>query len=58
MPTARYRHFVDAVIMGLGILALTPLLSLYTLDIHTIYPGHLVWGVLWCGWQSRRCFIS
>jgi hypothetical protein len=57
MPTARYRHFVDAVIMGLGILALTPLLSLYTLDIHTIYPGHLVWGVFWCGWQSRRCFI-
>ncbi len=35
---------VDAVIMGLGILVLTPLLSLYTLDIHTIYPGHLVWG--------------
>src|SRR5216684_1754610 len=35
---------VDAVIMGLGILALTPLLSLYTLDIHRIYPGHLVWG--------------
>jgi hypothetical protein len=26
----------------LVILALTPLLSLYTLDIHKIYPGHLV----------------
>ena len=35
---------VDAMIMGLVILALTPLLSLYTLDIHKIYPGHLVWG--------------
>ena len=33
-------------IMGLVILALTPLLSLYTLDIHIhkIYPGHLVRG--------------
>lgn len=35
---------VDAMIMGLVILALTPLLSLYTLDIHKIYPGHLVRG--------------
>jgi len=35
---------VNAVIVGLCILALTPLLSLYTLDIQKIYPGHLVWG--------------
>ena len=35
---------VNAVIAGLGILALTPLLSFYTLDIQKIYPGHLVWG--------------
>ncbi|MGA8619617.1 MAG: hypothetical protein WB660_14010 [Candidatus Sulfotelmatobacter sp.] len=35
---------VDAMIMGLVILPLTPLLSLYALDIHKIYPGHLVWG--------------
>ena len=28
----------------MGILALTPLLFLYTLDLHKIYPGHLVWG--------------
>jgi hypothetical protein len=35
---------VHALIAGLGILALTPLISLYTLDIQKIYPGHLVWG--------------
>lgn len=35
---------VNAVIVGFGILALTPLLSLSTLDIQRIYPGHLVWG--------------
>ena len=35
---------VNAMIAGLGILALTPLLSFYMLDIQKIYPGHLVWG--------------
>src|SRR5216683_7006569 len=35
---------VNAVIAGLCILALTPLLSFYTLDIQKIYPGHLVWA--------------
>lgn len=35
---------VNGVIAGLGILALTPLLSLYTLDVHKIYPTYLVWG--------------
>jgi hypothetical protein len=35
---------VNAVIAGLCILALTPLLSFYTLDIQKIYRGHLVWG--------------
>ena len=35
---------VNAMIAGLCILALTPLLSLYTLDIQKIYPGYLVWG--------------
>ena len=35
---------VHALIAGLGILALTPLISLYTLDLQKIYPGHLVWG--------------
>ena len=35
---------IDAVIAGLCILAVTPLVSFYTLDIERIYPGHLVWG--------------
>jgi hypothetical protein len=35
---------IDAVIVGLGILTLTPLLSLYTLDVNRIYPSYLVWG--------------
>jgi len=35
---------VDGLIVGLIILSVTPLLSLHTLDIRRIYPGHLVWG--------------
>ena len=35
---------IDAVMAGLCILAVTPLVSFYTLDIERIYPGHLVWG--------------
>jgi len=35
---------VDGLIVGLIVLALTPLLSLYSLDIRRVYPGHLVWG--------------
>ncbi|HKV78101.1 MAG TPA: hypothetical protein VJP02_08190 [Candidatus Sulfotelmatobacter sp.] len=35
---------VDALIAGLCILALTPLLSLWTTDIRSIYPGYLLWG--------------
>ncbi len=35
---------VNALIVGLCILAITPLLSLYTLDIRRLYPGYLVWG--------------
>ena len=35
---------VDALIVGLVILAITPLLSLYTLDIRRIYPSYLIWG--------------
>lgn len=35
---------LDAVIVGLVILTLTPLLSLYTLDVNRIYPSYLVWG--------------
>lgn len=35
---------VDGLIVGMVILTVTPLLSLYTLDIQRIYPGHLIWG--------------
>src|SRR5215471_19675071 len=35
---------VDALIIGLVVLAITPLLSLYTLEIDKIYPRYLVWG--------------
>ena len=35
---------VDALIVGLLVLSVTPLLSLYTLDIDKIYPRYLVWG--------------
>src|SRR5438270_5154898 len=35
---------VDALIVGLCILALTPLLSLWMTDIRNMYPGHLLWG--------------
>ncbi len=35
---------VHALIVGLCILAITPLLSLYTLDIRRLYPGYLIWG--------------
>jgi hypothetical protein len=35
---------VDGLIVGLVILAVTPLLSFYTVDIQRIYPGRLIWG--------------
>ena len=35
---------VNGLIVGLCILAITPLLSLYTLDIRRLYPGYLLWG--------------
>jgi len=35
---------VDGLIVGLVVLAVTPLFSLYTVDIQRIYPGHLIWG--------------
>ncbi len=35
---------IDALIVGLCILVVTPLLSLYTLDVRSIYPGYLIWG--------------
>jgi hypothetical protein len=35
---------VDALIAGLCILALTPLISLWTTDIRSMYPAYLLWG--------------
>jgi hypothetical protein len=35
---------VDALIVGLCVLAVTPLLSLYTLDVRRLYPAYLIWG--------------
>src|SRR6266849_10773797 len=42
---------VDALIVGLCILALSPLLSLWTTDIRSMYPAYLLWGDLQCGAQ-------
>ncbi len=33
---------VSGLIVGLCVLAITPLLSLYTLDIRRLYPGYLI----------------
>ena len=41
---ARNAAIIDAVIAGLCILAVTPLVSLYTLDIGRIYPGYFFWA--------------
>lgn len=41
---ARNVGIVNAFILGLCILAVTPLLSLYALDIRRLYPGYLIWG--------------
>jgi hypothetical protein len=35
---------VDALIVGLCVLVVTPLLSLYTLDVRRLYPAYLIWG--------------
>ena len=35
---------VDALIVGLCILSVTPLLSLWTTDIRRMYPAYLLWG--------------
>jgi hypothetical protein len=35
---------LDALIIGLCVLAITPLVSLYTLDARSLYPAYLIWG--------------
>ncbi|HEY1469401.1 MAG TPA: hypothetical protein VGF61_10180 [Candidatus Acidoferrum sp.] len=37
-------NIVNALILGLCILAFTPLWSLYTLDMRHLYPSYLIWG--------------
>lgn len=35
---------IDALIFGLCVLAVTPLLSFYTLDLERLYPAYLIWA--------------
>ncbi len=35
---------VDGMTVGLCILAITPLISLYTLDVQRLYPAYLIWA--------------
>ncbi len=35
---------IDGVTVGLCILAITPLVSLYTLDVRRLYPAYLIWA--------------
>lgn len=35
---------IDGMMVGLCILAVTPLISLYTLDVRRLYPGYLIWA--------------
>jgi len=41
---ARNVAIVNAFIVGLCVLAFTPLWSLYTLDMRQLYPSYLIWG--------------
>jgi hypothetical protein len=35
---------IDGMTAGLCILAVTPVISLYTLDVQRLYPGYLIWA--------------
>ena len=41
---ARNLPILDALIVGLCVLAITPLLSLKMLDIGKLYPAYFIWG--------------
>ncbi|MFY9559006.1 MAG: hypothetical protein WAQ52_02110 [Terriglobales bacterium] len=41
---ARNVAILDALMVGLCILAITPVLSLQMLDLGSLYPGYLIWG--------------
>jgi hypothetical protein len=47
----RNAAIVDALIAGLCILSVTPLLSLWMIDVRSVYAAYLFWGGLWCGSQ-------
>jgi len=49
---------INGMSVGLCILAVTPLISLYTLDVQRFYPGYLIGHALWCGWRWRVPFIT
>ena len=40
----RNAAIVDGLIVGFSVLAITPLLSLYTTDVRSLYPAYLIWG--------------
>ena len=44
---------IDGMTLGLCILAITPLVSLYTLDIRRLYPGYLIWVRSLCVCPAR-----
>src|SRR5258708_10376570 len=44
LDPVRNLAIVNALLDGLCVLAITPLLSLYTLDARRLYPGYLIWG--------------
>ena len=50
----RNMAIVDALIAGLCILTLTPLLSLWTTDIRSMYPGVLLLGAICSAARNRR----
>jgi hypothetical protein len=41
---ARNVAIINALVVGLGVLAITPLVSLWTLDVRRLYPSYLIWG--------------
>ena len=41
---ARNVAIINGLVFGLCVLAVTPLLSLYTLDIERLYPAYLIWA--------------
>jgi len=55
---ARNVAIVNALIVGLFILAFTPLWSLYTLDMRQLYPSYLIWGRSFFTCGRRRVFPS